>query len=283
MGKLDKPRRLIQSIAPQSKGLPPLSSALRDLLSLSAEDQDNVKLLALIASKDPAAVARLQALGSSASLGARRKATRTVEEAIQLIGTHLSVVALCAIWATDAMPLNRQDTLLQGFVRNHIFSCYSTLSRLILYSAMPVNRQDVQMFSIMALLPLSWVLAEAADHPARVKLQECASSQDHNLHQHPELANYLALSVDLADDWKASTQVLAWLKASTSPRVLGAFEPCMPAMLRKTEELLSATAQGREATGLDLVPNCGQSCRVCPSLAKGEVSGTAFVMRFASF
>lgn len=193
--------------------IPPLSGALATLLQLSAKERANLRLLELIVSKDPSAIARLLALANSPLVSAAKRPLTTVGDALQFLGAERACTALFALWGTELIPCPDDCLSTKDALAHHIFVAYGATQRVLYYAG---RLSDIEPLSLqLTTLVDRLSLALAWQLPQRVavctELRLLLSQGVLRLRNNTTLAPLMSRAVDIARVWHISPDVITAL------------------------------------------------------------------------
>jgi HD-like signal output (HDOD) protein len=236
--------------------LPPLGNAARQLLTLSDKERQDVRLLALIAQKDPVYLTRLLAC-----VNAEATSAHSADEAIRRMGAdrayalmHASAQAVEYVSHDRTAPM-RQYLLMQAV------SLSLTVRRLA--ALLHLGSEDTTAVTLAAFLDVLGIYALLVfEHPGRAALEagllEHAAQRKPLPRTEPWLANYLATSMQLAQRWGAPRPVCDILRTVANSLQTPASMPVR--ILALAQELVAAkladgtTGAGPFASSLLLEP-----------------------------
>jgi HD-like signal output (HDOD) protein len=232
--------------------IPPLSSALVKLLTLSGEQRQDLRLLELIAAKDPAAQARLLALANSAFYGGRRRAS-TLAEALQTLGARLAYDALLAIWMSGLLAPQARYAQASAHLVKHMFSLSATVRNLRLTAGMipAIEDSDLSLCTILDRLPLVALLVPQNAGEAQARLLELCAAHSSLFYAEQQLWPMFVRAADYALAWGCSPEVVRALRCARAFACEHAKEECeaQPGVtLREAIALAEALLQARSAS-----------------------------------
>ena len=232
--------------------VPPLSDALQKLLSLSASERDNFRLLELIVLKDPAGVARLLTLANSPVYGARRR-VQTVGEALQLLGSAGAYDALLLTWTHGLVAPEPALAPVANHLLRHTFSMCATVRRVLNYVEVDdVEASFVGLVVILDKLGLSLLLTpqQQGNEPEVELLRQLATQSRHDLHAHAELTRPLGWSVNVARGWGVDPTIERAVTALAQPQAQPAETSDIVQVVWLCELLLDSTKNPASADAL---------------------------------
>lgn len=258
--------------------LPPLSDAFMRLASLKEHERLNLRLLEMIAWKDPAAVARLLALSNSPLVSAGRRKVTTLAETLSLLGTTRACDALMAIWATGSLSADAGSAALRDFLVRHIFAVCTTMRRVVAFAGLDddVGTLDLQLFALVDKLALAPLLSEAVDHPARCALMQAAKGDHHRLHRVEALDGAFALAPALAEAWQLDEALLEQLVAMSHWKSLPQ-QPVLVASMLLAEALCDAHGK---ANPRELAQALYPQCWVMRRLVDRRIDPLSLALKF---
>jgi HD-like signal output (HDOD) protein len=228
-----------------TKKFPPLSDSFQRLLALDDDERYDLRLLGLLVSKDPGAVAYLLNLSNRASMLPRGRAEFTqIPEVLQFLGADLVVTALFSLWGTKLIPVAPHFRGLQLWLCNHSFSLTATVKRLRQNYRVegPLSFAQHQIVVLVDTLGVCWALALAEPEvPIVQTLTTCAQHQRHALHQISALDEGFAFGPLLGEEWGLSAQ------AQTTLRTLATWRERSPSELNSDVQLILLAEVGMEA------------------------------------
>jgi HD-like signal output (HDOD) protein len=200
---------------PASSALPALSSSARQLLTLSAAEREDARLLGLLAQRDPVLLARLLSLANSAGLRRARR-VGNAHEAVTVLGTERSYALLLASAQAMSFEMPTASAAAAHYLLQQAVSVSLTAQRLTRLLHAGDNDADpdvVFLATLLDVLGLHVLLATA--HPRRDAVQRlltgCAQAREPLPLEHPDVRGWRAVSVRLARRWESETGVIATL------------------------------------------------------------------------
>lgn len=190
--------------------LPPLSDSMAKLLALNASEQQNPRVLELLALRDPAVTARLLALASS-PLVSRQGPVRSMSGALQALGTQRTYDAMMAVWAASAIPCLPQYEPACRFLVRHTFTTCAIIRRLAVYSELFEDEHvtiHLLLYSLLSKVSLAMCFSSEHYSVASAAIDRAGQSNRHRLLSMPELNALRGQAVRLAKHWDAPEEVV---------------------------------------------------------------------------
>lgn len=232
--------------------LPSLGNAPHQVIALTRKEQQDSRLLSLIAQRDPVHLARLLSLANGAN-SRRARPALNAQDAIDAIGVDVAYAAMKSV-ASASEAACRDDT---GVIRQWMLR-YSVNLALTTRRVAAAARLDGRRFSDVCIAALFDILgvhaALATRHPARDRLCEALRADAQASARWPREADYLRgywqLSASIARRWGAGEGVAAAIVGAGTGG-LEAAGSMDGALLWMCHELLGMRAWG-DSGGLNL-------------------------------
>lgn len=205
---------------PASSALPALSASARQLLTLSAAEREDARLLGLLAQRDPVLLARLLSLANSAGLRRARRVGNAYE-AVAVLGTERSYALLLASAQAMSFEVPAASATAAHYLLQQAVSVSLTAQRLSrLLRTGDTDSDVVFLAALLDVLGLHVLLATT--HPRQAAVQQlfarCAQTRGALPLDHPDVYGWRAVSVRLARRWESETGVIATLvQAGATP------------------------------------------------------------------
>lgn len=180
--------------------VPMLNRHASELLRLSEDSRDNIRLLALLAVQDPVAVARILALANSAAQGSS-KVVSDMETALTRIGSVTAYDILVKSALLNALVSKSHPAELE-YLGRHIISLGLTAKRIASNSRARVNFGQLTLLGAVEKLGLAWLVRVAeTSPPAMASLAQVLASRRHVFRAEPALRPWLSRSALVAEAW----------------------------------------------------------------------------------
>jgi HD-like signal output (HDOD) protein len=205
---------------PASSALPALSASARQLLTLSAAEREDARLLGLLAQRDPVLLARLLSLANSAGLRRARR-VGNAHEAVAVLGTERSYALLLASAQAMSFEVPAASATAAHYLLQQAVSVSLTAQRLSrLLRTGDTDSDVVFLAALLDVLGLHVLLATT--HPRQAAVQQlfarCTQTRGALPLDHPDVYGWRAVSVRLARRWESETGVIATLvQAGATP------------------------------------------------------------------
>jgi HD-like signal output (HDOD) protein len=248
--------------------LPTLSTTVRQLLSLSKAEREDLRLLGLIAQKDPVILARLLTMANVAPERPENRTLESVQQAIAVLGPEQAYTTMVVLSQAQEFSRHPSDIVTQQYLLRQAVNVSLTARRLArLLQLTPDQTQSTFLAALIDVLGLYALLV--ADHPWHDKTAAllCEHARKHApLPRNNEwLEGYRLVSTRLAEKWEAGPTVAATLSGELVP---GGHTQLPTTVLGLAHELVAAkleNARPREAafSGLAAVreASSGAPCR----------------------
>ncbi|KWU17908.1 HDOD domain-containing protein [Burkholderia cenocepacia] len=221
--------------------IPPLSDAVRTLLSLSEEDRMNLRVMELVCWKDPGAVARVVAQASSAymygSTGGPNRPTGkplSLSDAIAAIGVDSVYDLLLAMWGVHSMHLPQEQNSERDHLAKHIFTMFATARRVVIHAELvdEVPAEELLLLIMVDQLSLALALAPTADPELRHHVRRHIAEGRSAFHRIPEVAPAFKMSRAITQAWNLSSRLDGYLATLDHWQMLaGNLQPAVSVVL----------------------------------------------------
>lgn len=189
--------------------MPPLSDAMRQVLSLSTDQASDLKALELLIQKDAGACAKILASANHASYASVAGAADSLMKALQRLGAQQALAVLTSHWLVDSISVTEDCRSARAWLSRHALASWATVQRLCGHVVHP----DVAQLTLMLatfLAALGPVMALTSEAPAsdRVSALRLVQQDFHTLHLTPEVKHLTAVSEELAIQWGLAQGIL---------------------------------------------------------------------------
>lgn len=222
--------------------LPPMGNGAKQLLAFKVDDQEDPRLLALVAQKDPVHLGRILSLANSAAHYMPGTPITTAEAAVRRLGVRDTYLVLVACAMSASFPEQPDMRVQRRNLLNYTVSVCLTAKKLATW--LRVDETRAAYLSLGALLTCTGLYAGMlAGGPVadRFKLGLADKSAGADFRMQSSLKGFYFLSEQVARNWHAPKEVLAAL------RDLGGETPKTDSgsLLGTVEALVYAKAQGQ--------------------------------------
>ncbi|KWU26361.1 HDOD domain-containing protein [Burkholderia cenocepacia] len=203
---------------PMMLAIPPLSDALRRLLTLSEKDRQDIRVLELICLKDPGAVARIVAYATNAAqMGANGSKnagkTRSLSEALSLVGSSTVCDLLLGMWGVETLPVPENLQAARNALAKHMLQMLTTARRVVQFAGVAdqVPNDELMLLILVDRLSLALALTAEADKELQENVAAAIIEGRHAFHRIPEVASAFHVSRSITRAWNLSGHLDGYL------------------------------------------------------------------------
>jgi HD-like signal output (HDOD) protein len=208
----------LNSVDWSTQELPPLSESAQRLLSLTEEDKEDPRLLALFAQKDPILLGKLLSLANSAlNLSPGGKPTTTAEGAIRQLGVTSAYATMLGTALADTFADKLDLAEIRRFLVQHSFTRWNTARGLCRFLGLDASQSFVLQLAAI-LEPLGIFAALLHGGALSQQIRECIETAIRERRaascKSCEFEDYTMVSAKIAAAWGTPQRVVDAINSS---------------------------------------------------------------------